>query len=135
MKRMTIAGSVALLFVSVSWAQELTSPSKKAPTSDSLTATIEALKAPKVAWREIAVFGHNRHRQANDRWNVRTKTGIEQAHQHAAVGRVAARHCVRTGDGECRFLRCGLVEGLPVDEEVGRRVIDCRGVARGRRRT
>ena len=54
MKRVTIAGSAALLFASVAWAQEVTSPAKKAPTPDSLTANIEALKAPKVAWREIA---------------------------------------------------------------------------------
>ena len=54
MKRVIIAGSVALLFASIAWAQEVTSPAKKAPTPDSLKAEIEALKAAKVAWREIA---------------------------------------------------------------------------------
>ena len=54
MKRVTIAGSVALLFASIAAAQEATSPAKMAPTPDSLKAEIEALKAPKAAWREIA---------------------------------------------------------------------------------
>ena len=54
MKRVIIAGSVALLFAGIAWAQEATSPAKKAATPDALQTEIEALKAPKVAWREIA---------------------------------------------------------------------------------
>jgi hypothetical protein len=54
MKRVTVAGSVALLFATIAWAQETTSRAKRAPTADSLKADIDALKAPKVAWREIA---------------------------------------------------------------------------------
>ena len=54
MKRLAIAGSVALLFAAIAWAQEATSPTKKAAAADSLKAEIEALKAAKVAWREIA---------------------------------------------------------------------------------
>ena len=54
MRRLAIAGSVALLFASIAWAQEATSPAKKVPTPDALKAEIEALKVAKVAWREIA---------------------------------------------------------------------------------
>ena len=54
MKRFTVFGCVALLFAGIAWAQEATSPAKKAATPDALQAEIEALKAPKVAWREIA---------------------------------------------------------------------------------
>ncbi len=54
MNRVTVAASVALLFAAVAWAQEATSPAKKAPTPDALQAEIEALKVAKVAWREIA---------------------------------------------------------------------------------
>ena len=54
MKRATIAGCVVLLFAGIAWAQEATSPTKKAATPDALKAEIEALKAAKVAWRESA---------------------------------------------------------------------------------
>jgi hypothetical protein len=53
MKRVTVAATVALLFASVAWAQE-TKPQKKAATPAALKAEIESLKAPRVAWREIA---------------------------------------------------------------------------------
>ena len=54
MRRVTVAGSVALVFAALAWAQEATSPAKKAATPKALQAEIESLKAPKVAWREIA---------------------------------------------------------------------------------
>ena len=54
MRKLAFVGSVVLLSAGIALAQEVTSPAKKAPTPDSLTANIEALKAPKVAWREIA---------------------------------------------------------------------------------
>lgn len=54
MKRLTVAGSVALLFAGIAWAQETTIPTKKDKSPAALQAEIEALKAPKVAWREIA---------------------------------------------------------------------------------
>ena len=53
MKRVTVAGSVALLFAAIAWAQEAPSPTKKAATPEALKAEIEALKVAKVAWREI----------------------------------------------------------------------------------
>src|SRR5262249_23616334 len=53
MKRVTVAATVALLFASVACAQE-TKPQKKAATPEGLTAEIESLKAPRVAWRQIA---------------------------------------------------------------------------------
>jgi hypothetical protein len=54
MKRVTVAGSVALLFAAIAWAQEATSLAKKAPTPEALQAEIEALKPAQLAWREIA---------------------------------------------------------------------------------
>jgi hypothetical protein len=45
---------VVLLPAGTAWAQEARSPAKKAPTPQALQAEIEGLKAPKVAWREIA---------------------------------------------------------------------------------
>lgn len=42
-----------LAAVGVAWAQD-ERPEKKAPTPEALRSEIEALKAPKVAWREIA---------------------------------------------------------------------------------
>ena len=54
MKSMTVAASVALLFSGIAQAQEAPRPAQKAPPPDALKAEIEALKAPKVAWREIA---------------------------------------------------------------------------------
>jgi hypothetical protein len=54
MRKLALMGIVTLLFASVAWAQEALSPAKKIPTPDSLKADIEALKAAKVAWREIA---------------------------------------------------------------------------------
>ena len=53
MKRVTVAATVALLFASVAWTQE-TKPPKKAATPEGLKAEIESLKAPRVAWRQIA---------------------------------------------------------------------------------
>ena len=54
MRRLAVIGSVALLFAGIAWAQEATRQSQKAPTPNALQAEIEALKAPRVAWREIA---------------------------------------------------------------------------------
>ena len=54
MKRVTIAGYVPLLIAGIAWAQEATSLAKEAPTPEAWRAEIEALKSPKVAWREIA---------------------------------------------------------------------------------
>jgi hypothetical protein len=54
MRKLAVMGSVALLCAGLAWAQEATRQAKKAATPDSLMAEIEALKAPKVAWREIA---------------------------------------------------------------------------------
>ena len=42
-----------LAAVGVAWAQD-ERPDRKAPTPEALRSEIEALKAPKVAWREIA---------------------------------------------------------------------------------
>ncbi len=52
MKRLTIGASL-LLFLSIGWAQS-GDPGKKETTPEALKAEIEALKATKVAWREIA---------------------------------------------------------------------------------
>jgi hypothetical protein len=50
LKRLVVLGIVAVLFASSGSGQD----SKKAATPEALKADIEALKAPKVAWREIA---------------------------------------------------------------------------------
>ena len=50
MKRLIVLGIVAALFASSASGQD----SKKPATPDALQAEINALKAPKVAWREIA---------------------------------------------------------------------------------
>ena len=50
MKRVVVLGIVAALFASSASGQD----SKKASTPETLNADIEALKAPKPAWREIA---------------------------------------------------------------------------------
>ena len=50
-----IAATVcSMLFSSVCWAQPFPVAEKNPATPDALKAEIEALKAPKVAWREIA---------------------------------------------------------------------------------
>lgn len=54
MRKLAVIGGVALLFASVARTQEPTTPEKKTTTADALKAEIEALKVPKVAWREIA---------------------------------------------------------------------------------
>jgi hypothetical protein len=54
MKNVTVAGSVVLLCAGIGWAQEATSLANEAPTPDALKTQIEALKAGKVAWRQIA---------------------------------------------------------------------------------
>lgn len=46
MRSMAAVGSVALLFVGPAWAEDARTPA-------ALRAEIEALRAPKVAWREI----------------------------------------------------------------------------------
>ena len=50
MKHLVVTGIVAVLLASSASGQG----SKKAPTPEALKADIEALKAAKVAWREIA---------------------------------------------------------------------------------
>ena len=54
MRKLALIGGVALLFASIAWAQEATRQAQKTPTPEALQAEIEALKAAKVAWREIA---------------------------------------------------------------------------------
>ena len=54
MRKWAVMGSVALLCAGIAGAQEATRPAQKAPTPDALQAEIDALKAPRVAWREIA---------------------------------------------------------------------------------
>ena len=54
MRKLALLGSVALLCAGIAGAQEATRPVQKAPTPNALRAEIEALKAPTVAWREIA---------------------------------------------------------------------------------
>ena len=53
MKNMTAAASSVLLFVSVAWTQETTTPEKKAATPEALKAEIETLRVAKVAWRKV----------------------------------------------------------------------------------
>jgi hypothetical protein len=55
MKRISIPTIAFLLLIAVgmAWAQD-ERPAKKAPTPEALRNEIEALKAAKVAWREIA---------------------------------------------------------------------------------
>src|SRR6516225_959005 len=54
MRKVAVIGSVALLCAGIAWAQEATRQAQKAPTPNALKAEVEALKAPRVAWREIA---------------------------------------------------------------------------------
>ena len=53
MRKLAVVGSVALLCAGIAWAQEVTSPAKKATTPEALKTEIEALKPAKLAWREI----------------------------------------------------------------------------------
>ena len=53
-RKLALLGSVALLCAGIAAAQEATRPVQKAPTPEALQAEIGALKAAKVAWREIA---------------------------------------------------------------------------------
>jgi hypothetical protein len=54
MNGVAVAVSAVLLLASVAWTQETTTPANKAATPEGLKAEIESLKAPRVAWREIA---------------------------------------------------------------------------------
>ena len=54
MRTQTVMAGVALVCAGIAWAQEATRQAQKAPTPNALQAEIEALKAPGVAWREIA---------------------------------------------------------------------------------
>jgi hypothetical protein len=54
MKIATVAGSVALLLAGIVWAQETPGPSTHEQSPAALQAEIEHLKAPRVAWRQIA---------------------------------------------------------------------------------
>ena len=53
MRNLTVVGCSVLL-ASIAWAQPSPVADKKPATPEALKADIEALKAPKVAWREIA---------------------------------------------------------------------------------
>ena len=53
MRKFAAVGSVVLLFASIAWAEDATSPAKKAPTPEALQAEIEGLRPAKIAWREI----------------------------------------------------------------------------------
>ena len=53
MKKLTLIGSVALLCAGIAWAQEATSPAKRAATPEALQTEIEGLRPAKIAWREI----------------------------------------------------------------------------------
>ena len=52
MRKLALIGSV-LLCAGIAWAQEATSPAKKATTPEALQAEIESLTPAKIAWREI----------------------------------------------------------------------------------
>jgi hypothetical protein len=54
MWKLAVIAGVALLFAGIAGAQEGTGLAGRVPTPDSLQADIEALKAAKVAWRQIA---------------------------------------------------------------------------------
>ena len=54
MRKLVLIGNVALLCVGIAWAQEASRARQTSPTPDALKAGIEAMKAPRVAWREIA---------------------------------------------------------------------------------
>ena len=54
MIRVTAVGIVVALLASAVWAGESPTPKAVANSPEALTAEIETLKAPKVAWREIA---------------------------------------------------------------------------------
>ena len=53
MRKLVLIGCLALLCALPAWAQE-PEPAKKARTPEALQSEIEGMKAPKVAWREIA---------------------------------------------------------------------------------
>jgi hypothetical protein len=53
LRSITTIACLLLVAVDILWAQD-ERPAKKAPTPESLRSEIEALKAAKVAWREIA---------------------------------------------------------------------------------
>jgi hypothetical protein len=53
MRNLTVAVCL-VLFAGLAWGQPSPVADKKPPTPDALKTEIEALKAPKVAWREIA---------------------------------------------------------------------------------
>ena len=50
MRKLAVIGGVTLMCAGIAWAQQ----APKAPTLDALAAEVAALKATKVAWREIA---------------------------------------------------------------------------------
>ncbi|HET6882163.1 MAG TPA: hypothetical protein VFI31_18510 [Pirellulales bacterium] len=54
MRKLFVVGSVALLCAASAQAEGARRQARKAATPEALQAEIEALKAPKVAWREIA---------------------------------------------------------------------------------
>ena len=54
MLRATVVSSVVALLASAVWAAESPTPKEVANSPEALKAEIEALKAAKVAWREIA---------------------------------------------------------------------------------
>jgi hypothetical protein len=54
MKQWATVGSVTVLLASLGWSGEPPRPAKSAITPEALQAEIDALKATRVAWREIA---------------------------------------------------------------------------------
>lgn len=53
MRKLAVLGSVGILLAGTICAEESSNNTNKAVTAESLTVEIEALRAPKVAWREI----------------------------------------------------------------------------------
>ena len=53
LKFLTASAFLLLAAAGIAWAQDVTSPAKKAPTPEALKAEIEALTPAKVGWREI----------------------------------------------------------------------------------
>src|SRR2546425_1037617 len=54
MRSATLLASLAMLFTAVDWLPQSIAAAQKKTTVETLQTEIEALKAPRVAWREIA---------------------------------------------------------------------------------
>jgi len=53
MRNLAVLGGVGILLAGTIWAEEPSTNTRKAAWAESLRVEIEALRAPKVAWREI----------------------------------------------------------------------------------